>query len=204
MLNQPNPSWQDDEITEQPAIPSGVIGTCDKIPNAVPMVKELGNLPVIVGHFDARKWDASTELPESLYLEVEKLGKTQALKVCIQRGPNVIYWFANLADKKVWETLDTWDTRGTMAVAVFLDDGTVNVASQPFKLHPELNALRETIVYSGAATFLFILATIAQFVTDGYRKRVVSVHREYPELQHVQACMLTTENTGGAAVASHD
>lgn len=204
MFNKLRPSLKIDEIAGQYMVPFGVIETCDKLPNPGPMIKSLGNLPVISGYFEAKKWDVSPGLPGTLYLGVVKLNGTPTLKVCIQLGPNVVFWLANLSDKKVWETLDTWDARGEMAVAVYLDNGTMYAASQPFKVPPELNALRETVDYSTAATFRFILSASAEIQSGGYRERVVNVHPEYPNLRYVQVCMLTTDNTRPVAVAIHN
>jgi hypothetical protein len=161
-------------------------------------------LPVLRGFFNGKAFDTNPELPAHVGWGVLPMaGNAGALTFRIQKGPNVLYWLANPSDPFVWDTLDKWAAAKTMVLAAEFEDGLVLVHRSFNLLHPVFNAWREAVKDDGH-TVSFMSEATRLLASDGLKDTASTDIPAYPQLQHVQGCMVRTEHTGGVTLMLND
>lgn len=132
------------------------------------------------------------------------LDRAVALTYRIQRGPNVLYWLANPSDPHVWEAIDKWAASNTMVLAAEFQDGQGFIVRRDFNLsHPMFTAARHYID-DASHTLNFAADVSTLFVRDEVKKLASTDLPSYPQLRHVQACMVRTAQTRSVAIALHE
>lgn len=197
-------TWPKDFTTDLPLVPPGEFTDFSQYPNSGQPV-EVRKLPVLRGLFDAKQSDLDPTLPTHIGWGMAPLEhRAVALTFRIQRGPNVLYWLANPSDPHVWEALDEWVASNTMVLAAEFQDGQVLIVRRDFNLsHPMFAAARHYIE-DAMHTLNFAASVSALLARDEAKKLASTDIPSYPQLRHVQACMVRTAHTKSVAIAMHE
>jgi len=192
-------AWPKDFETDLPIVPPGEFTDFSEYPNSN-QPSRVRKLPVLRGFFDDSRFDVSTPLPAHMGWGTAPIGqKAVALTFRIQRGPNVLYWLANPADKRVWEVLDKWDAANRMVLAAEFKTGPTFLVARDFKLHPKLSAMRVAVSQAERLTPEFIADASMAIIKDEVKLMASTDIAAFAQLQQVQACMVRTQHTGGVA-----
>ena len=192
-------SWPVDLMTGQTMIPPGEFTTLEKNPHAASA--DMHNFPVLRGLFDSKHFDLGPELPGNIrwgYLNL-----ANALFFRLQLGPNMLFWLANPADPEVWKVLDIWAATGRIVLAAEFADEPPLIVSQDFNMSTAFRANRRflgdskrTADFIAEARHVIVLNELAPVATSDIE--------EYPNLQHVQACMVRTKVTHGVTILGNE
>jgi hypothetical protein len=116
-------AWPKDFETELPVVLQGEFTDFSEYPNSTQPAR-IRKLPVLRGFFNGQRFDMDPKLPTHIGWGMAPIGhQAVALTFRIQRGPNVLYWLANPADKRVCEVLDQWAAAKKMVLAAEFESG---------------------------------------------------------------------------------
>lgn len=195
-------TWPKDLETGLPMVPPGEFTDFSQYPNSKQPAR-VRKLPVLRGWFDNNRFDLDPKLPSHTGWGTVPLDRATALTFRVQRGPNVLYWLADPSDPYVWAAIDTWAAAKTIVLAAEFQDGEVLIVHRDFNLHPSLSAMRHAIGDS-SHTRNFAAEASTILAKDEVKTFASSDIPSYPQLKHVQACMVRTAETGGVTVALHE
>ena len=195
--------WSKDFATDLPTIPTGSFTDFAPYARTSSQPARVRKLPVLRGVFDAKRFDFTPGLPYHAGWGAAPAGEAMALTFRIQVGPNVLYWLANASDRHVWKVLDQWAAAKTMVLAAEFQDDKVFLVTRNFEMHPGFARMRELTARASELTPKFIADTAVAFMRDEFKHMASTDIPSFPALQHVQACMVTTEQTGGVAVMAN-
>lgn len=204
MNKNARPTWPKDFETGLSMVPPGEFTDFSSFPNSS-LPARVRKLPVLRGWFEAAGYDMNPDLPMHIGWGAVLLENSAlALTFRIQRGSSILYWLANPADKRVWEVLDKWSAAGQIVVAVEFADRPALLVSRDFKLAPQISELRIAVGAADLITPKFVASASLAILKDEVRLFAISDIPAYPKLDHFQACMVRTEETGGVALMLND
>ena len=164
---------------------------------AEPLPEVLRDLPVLTGFFDLDRFDLTPELARHVGWGTVRLGGTMALTFRLQAGANVLYWLAHAADFRIWEVMDKWAAAGTMVLVAGFQGHPprVELRARDFHIPPQIEELRAMTTRADELTEEFVTAFAAAHHWKAFKNMASTDIAAYPNLRHVQACMVVTPET---------
>ncbi|SCK18453.1 hypothetical protein VAR608DRAFT_1323 [Variovorax sp. HW608] len=197
--------WRRDFATELPAIPQGAFVPASDCTSDDGSHRSKTSL-VLRGDFDASRFDISTpDLPGKIEVGWDLVGRAVTLVFRVQRGADMLCWYANPADPHIWEALDIWGAEGRLTLSFRLPDGGPEALfGTSYELHQKLQEIRFPSAFPKEAratlTAAYLENVCPAIVSGEIKRKTRSIVPEYPRLRNVQACIVQTEETGGVVV----
>lgn len=164
---------------------------------------ELRNLPVLRGIFNHERFDFDPILPSHLKVTAFAVAAVKVICFQFQHGPNVLCWHACAADPYVWRALDQWSQAGAFLVLADFSNGESVHGGNKFAISPAIEGLRAELANTEGHIPLFREYIADGILHDQLWRAAASSIPQYPTLEQVQSCLVTTPHTGPLVWASN-